>query len=733
MTAELVKSLKHEGQALLGENRLEEARSVYARICLEAPEDAEAWGDLSTICGRLGDIDAAGECCRRAIAIRPDMVAAHRNLGNVLMIQGRHREALESYHQVLRIDPAFPDVYNNIGSILTALGRLEEARERYLQAARLAPAWTEVYNNLGAVSGDLGNVEEARACYRKALTLNPNAVDVLVNLGNLLRDQGDCSEALAQYRKALALAPTSDKALVGTVSALRDIDFEAYQPWLDSVLKGALTSPAVEHQRLAPVMVAHLTLKYGIDWRARGDTAETEELIRCIANDELFALFLSETFNTHIGVELLLTDVRRTLLEKHVGGGLDETDVRAVAALALQCSNNEYVYYTDDAEHRRLKILKDSIEREARSGDSPFRVPETDLLVYAMYDRLVSLPCRDILAQAPLEGWSQRLQPVIDKTLQGPLEEERLKAKIQSMPMTDNAVSQAVRFQYEQNPYPRWQRLSNVTQTRLGRVLKKSFPHFTPPNFLDDTVRILVAGCGTGRQPIAAALAYPDSEIVAVDLSKSSLAYGVRMAELHGVENVRFIQGDILGLHRLEKTFDVILSSGVLHHMEDPIAGWRVLTSLLREDGLMNIALYSAKARRSVSAARDAIQSRRLAATKSDIRGLRQSILTQRDGKELREVVEFKDFFSLSECRDLLFHVQEHQFTCPRLKDALSQLGLEFIGFEFSDTEAANRYREHFPEDKTMTDLDRWDRIEDRYPGTFRGMYHFWCQRRPSA
>lgn len=733
MTAQQLKSLKDKGQALLNENRLDEARTVYARLCREVPDDAEAWSDLSTICGMLGDIEAAGECCRRAIAIRPDMLAAHRNLGNVLMIQGKHQEALESYRQVLRINPGFPDVYNNIGNILITQGRFEEARESYLQAMRLAPAVAEVYNNLGVVSGDLGDVEEARTCYRKALTLNPNAVDALVNLANLLRDQGELNEALEQYRRALALAPAYEKALAGVASVLRGIDFEAYQPWLDDILKAALTSPAVEHQRLASAMVAHLTLKYGIDWRAGGDTARTEKLIRHIATDELFALFLSETFNTHIGVELSLTEVRRTLLEKHFGGGLDDEEVGAAAVLALQCSNNEYVYYTDGEERHRLKALTESIGEKACSAGSPAHVLESDLLVYAMYDRIATLPCRAVLGQVPLEGWSQRLRPVISKTLKEPLEEERLKPEIPSLAMTDDATSQAVRSQYEENPYPRWQRLSNIAQTRISRVLKKSFPHFTPPRFLDDTVRILVAGCGTGRQPIAAALAYPDSEILAVDLSKSSLAYATRMAELHGVENVRFMQGDILGLRHLEQTFDVILSSGVLHHMEDPLAGWRVLTALLREDGLMNIALYSAKARRAVTAARDVIKTRRLGATKADIRGLRRSILTRQYGEELREVTEFKDFYSLSECRDLLFHVREHQFTCPRLKEALSRLGLEFIGFEFSGTDTVNRYREHFPEDATMTDLDRWDRFEDLHPETFRAMYHFWCRKSSSA
>src|SRR4029077_1661190 len=87
------------------------------------------------------------------------------------------------------------------------------------------------------------------------------------------------------------------------------------------------------------------------------------------------------------------------------------------------------------------------------------------------------------------------------------------------------------------------------------------------------------------------------------------------------------------------------------------------------------------------------------------------------------------EFYNTSECRDLLFHVQEeHRTTLPEIKVDLAALGLRFIGFE-SDAWPRRQYAARFPADKTLTDLDRWHELELDNPLTFVGMYQFWAQR----
>ncbi len=85
------------------------------------------------------------------------------------------------------------------------------------------------------------------------------------------------------------------------------------------------------------------------------------------------------------------------------------------------------------------------------------------------------------------------------------------------------------------------------------------------------------------------------------------------------------------------------------------------------------------------------------------------------------------DFYNLSELRDLLFHVQEHRFTIPLIKDHLNKLGLKFCGFESSKIVSHFKLTNKHKEDPY--DLDKWEEYEEANPRVFAGMYQFWCQK----
>ena len=123
----------------------------------------------------------------------------------------------------------------------------------------------------------------------------------------------------------------------------------------------------------------------------------------------------------------------------------------------------------------------------------------------------------------------------------------------------------------------------------LGRDLARWFPHLASPEALEGPVDVLVPGCGTGRHPLGVALRYPQARVLAVDLSRSSLAYAKRMAGELGVENVEFLQGDLLDLPRLGRRFHYVTCVGVIHHMADPLAAWRVLTEVMREAAVVHL------------------------------------------------------------------------------------------------------------------------------------------------
>ena len=218
---------------------------------------------------------------------------------------------------------------------------------------------------------------------------------------------------------------------------------------------------------------------------------------------------------------------------------------------------------------------------------------------------------------------------------------------------------------------------------------------------------------------------YKDAKIVAVDLSLSSLGYAQRKSIELGMTNIEYIHGDILELNRLGREFDLIESTGVLHHLEDPLHGWEILSNCLIEGGLMKIGLYSKLARRDITKTRSELSQSTLDITKKDLISFRESLINS-ELSHHQSLLRSSDFYSLSSFRDLILHVQETQFTIPQIRNALSELGLAFCGFEFS---AMNYHHSGDLSSPILSSLDLWETFETVNPDTFSEMYQFWCQR----
>ena len=187
---------------------------------------------------------------------------------------------------------------------------------------------------------------------------------------------------------------------------------------------------------------------------------------------------------------------------------------------------------------------------------------------------------------------------------------------------------------------------------------------------------ILIAGCGTGQHAILTTQQHEGARTLAIDLSRASLAYAAAKTRELGLD-IEYAQADIMRLGALERRFDLIESVGVLHHLADPYAGWRVLLSLLRPGGFMRIALYSEIGRWGVVAARAVIAQRGYGASAAES-GASGSDLMQRDDSAAQNVMRIDDFYSTSECRDFLFHTQEHRMTLPAIKAFLAEQNLQF-------------------------------------------------------
>ncbi|MBM3669446.1 MAG: methyltransferase domain-containing protein [Actinobacteria bacterium] len=151
-----------------------------------------------------------------------------------------------------------------------------------------------------------------------------------------------------------------------------------------------------------------------------------------------------------------------------------------------------------------------------------------------------------------------------------------------------------VRGQYEHYVYPRpiedlplW--LESNWQWFDPRHAHRMFwPDRDYPSGLD----ILVAGCGTSQ---AAVLAYtnPSAKVIGIDVSEASLAHQRRLADTYDLDNLELHHLPIERVDSLGRDFDLIVSTGVLHHLEDPDAGMAALASCLRRDGVLAVMLYA--------------------------------------------------------------------------------------------------------------------------------------------
>ena len=386
------------------------------------------------------------------------------------------------------------------------------------------------------------------------------------------------------------------------------------------------------------------------------------------------------------------------------------------AALAQQSFINEYVFRLEPQEASRADALCAAIASDLAAGRP---ISTARLLAAACYAPLYSLPAPQRLLDRP---WPAPIAAVLKQQISEPAEEAALRAGMPQLTPIVDPASREVQGQYEQNPYPRW------TRTETGRAPQPLIDHLLAAYPLSglqrfearDRLDVLIAGCGTGRSAVELAGMFEGARVLAIDLSLASLAHAARKGREAGVE-VEYGQADLLEIGRLGRRFDLIESSGVLHHLQDPFAGWRALVSVLAPRGVMKIALYSAVARRNLPAPRLG------GASADDIRAMRQQI-AGRDDERAGEALGAQDFYSLSACRDLLLHVQEQRLTLAQIEGFLREAGLRFLGFILDDS-VIFAYRQRFPDDPAAVDLKQWALFEQDEPETFTAMYQFWVQK----
>ena len=600
-------------------------------------------------------------------------------------------------------------------------GAIAEAERSYRRIIALLPDFADAHSRLGALLLARGNAAEAVAQIEQALALRPNTFEALGNLAQAHMLAGAPNRAIEPAGRALelndtpqtrtlfahclgAVRPTEDNGRIRTL-AFRALSEGWGRP-------RTLTGACVSLIKLNPV-VAEWIARSNAAWPGRlsPDELLASPLPATLAADHLLLGLLKYDPVTDIGLERLLTNMRHALLQDALSEppGADEAGplLELACALASQCFINEYVFSQTETETADAQRLRRSLEAPLPPQAKPPSLWPAMVGAYWPLEKLAD-------AKSLLERrWPSPVATLIAQQVGEPAQERELASTIPALTELDDEVSRLVRQQYEESPYPRW--------TSAGGAQR---PAARPASGSIHIPDVLIAGCGTGLGAIEFAREASHVRILAIDLSLASLSYAKRMAQTLGVTNIEFAQADINKLGSIRRTFDFIDASGVLHHLADPWRGWRVLLSLLRPGGTMQVCLYSALARQNVVAGRALIAERGYRPFPEDIRRCREAILAAEDSSPLQSLARADDFFSASELRDMLFHVQEHRITLPEIKSFLAENKLEFAGFNL-DQAALRQFGARFPGQTALLDLDRWHRYEIEVPSTFLGMYRF--------
>ena len=694
-------------------------------LTIKYPNSIFVWNILGASQKGLGKSKDALKSFKKLTSLNPNNPDGFSNLGVTLQEQGKLDEAIEAFNKALSLKPDYAEVYYNMGIAFQEHGKLQEAIEAYNNAIIIEPDCPDASFKIGIVLQEQEKLEEAIEAYKNALSLKPDYAQAHNNMGNIYRKLGMLGEAIEAYNNAIIIKPDCPEAYLNIGNALKFVKFTAPHPEFQKTIGLLLDQKkSVRPKEIAKAVISLLKFEPNLKKHlaVQNDDEKQQSLLETIvelSDMPLLLKLMSICPLADLELETLLKEIRaKILLEFHIVDNNPKI-LEFQKALSLQCFTNEYIYDSNSDEEKAIDVLEAKVKNSLALGQQPSLQA---ILCLTSYKALYEYTWHQSIAP------SKTLDTVFTRQIREPSLESKLKNNIPILEEITDDISVKVREQYETHPYPRWVNLSlPVKSEPISHIVAQSkIKLFDNEINKINTPNILVAGCGTGQHSIATAAKFKNSKVLGIDLSLSSLAYAKRKTEDLDINNIEYMHADILKLDKLNRQFDIVESSGVLHHMKNPMAGWKVLVNCLKDGGLMKIGLYSALARQHINEIRREILELEIGSSDEEMRLFRSNVINS-GLSHYNLVLNYSDFYSLSTLRDLLFHTQEHQFTIPQIKKCLNELNLKFCGFE--NETIVKKFKASNSGEFDVYDLDDWQIYEEANPRTFAGMYQFWCQK----
>ena len=218
-------------------------------------------------------------------------------------------------------------------------------------------------------------------------------------------------------------------------------------------------------------------------------------------------------------------------------------------------------------------------------------------------------------------------------------------------------------------------------------------------------LKILVAGCGANQAAILAH-ANPQCEVVGIDLSSQAIAYHRWLQARHSLTNLQCHQLNVLDVGTLSQSFDLVVCTGVLHHMKQPDAGLYALRGVLAPHGVMSLMLYGKHARTGVAMVQEGMRTLGIGRSPSDVTEARGVVASLPAWHAARSYAQFApDLDYDAGFVDTFLNAREQAYSIPEILALVARCGLRFGGWLDS--------LEYSPSATLPPDSPAHDRFED--------------------
>ena len=189
---------------------------------------------------------------------------------------------------------------------------------------------------------------------------------------------------------------------------------------------------------------------------------------------------------------------------------------------------------------------------------------------------------------------------------------------------------------------------------------------------------VLVAGCGTW-QAAKYALCHPAARVVGIDVSTTSLEHTERLKQKYNLTNLETRQLPIEWVDDLDHQFDLIVCTGVLHHLVDPDAGLRALRSVAKPEGAIYLMVYAPYGRAGVYMLQDYCRRLGIETSQKEIADLVTVVEALPPHHPLASLLRSaRDSLKGDALADALLNPRDQSYSVPQLFDFIERNGLKF-------------------------------------------------------